>query len=245
MERLRTAGHIRRPTADQIRSLGAMQYLNLTDDEIQGLEPLIEDALRMMDRLDDLPIPQLPVKYHDRDPGYRPSPEENPHNAFIRRCLVKGAPSGILAGKRAAMKDNIRVAGVPMTNASNLVGEYVPNLDATVVERLLDAGATIVGKLNLDDFSMTGTGEGSVFGPPRNPHNPAYSAGGSSGGTAAAVAAGEIDIGLGVDQGGSGRIPAAWVWRSRHQGHPWPYTYLRPYPPGPHPRLYYADGPVR
>lgn len=210
MERLRTAGHIRRPTAEQIRSLGAMQYLNLTDEEIQGLEPLIEDALKMMDRLDDLPIPQLQVKYHDRDPGYRPSPEENPHNAFIRKCLVKGAPSGILAGKRAAMKDNIRVAGVPMTNASNLVGEYVPTVDATVVERLLDAGATIVGKLNLDDFSMTGTGEGSVFGPPRNPHNPAYSPGGSSGGTAAAVAAGEIDIGLGVDQGGSGRIPAAW-----------------------------------
>ena len=210
MERQRLAGYIRRPSADEIRSLAAMEYMDLTDEEAGDLTEVIDKSLKIIDRLDDLPMPQLEVKYKERDKGYRPTPEEDPYNAFIRKCLVKGAPSGKLAGKRVGVKDNLRVAGIPMSNASTLLPGYVPDIDATVIERLLDDGASIVGKLNMDEFALAATGETSVYGCPRNPHNPIYSAGGSSGGSGAAVAAGEVDIALGVDEGGSGRIPAAW-----------------------------------
>ena len=101
------------------------------------------------------------------------------------------------------------MAGVPTTNGSNLT-PFTPAVDAVVVERLLDAGGVIVGKLNMDDFGAAGTGETSAFGPPRNPVDPTRSAGGSSGGSGAAVRAGAVDLALAVDQGGSGRIPAAF-----------------------------------
>src|ERR1700694_4413174 len=101
MERKRLSGFLRRPTREQIRSLGSMQYLNLTDDEITALEPLIEEIMTMMDRLDDLQIPELAVRHGERDSGYRPTTHEDPYNVFIRKCLVKGAASGKLAGKTA------------------------------------------------------------------------------------------------------------------------------------------------
>ena len=96
-----------------------------------------------------------------------------------------------------------------MTNASRLGEHYIPAIDATVVTKLLDAGAIIVGKLNMDDFSFSGTSETSFFGAVRNPINPDYSPGGSSSASGAAVAAKEVDIALGVDQGGSARTPAS------------------------------------
>ena len=210
MERLRLRGRIRRPAAEEIRQLAEMEYMNLTEAEVSDLEVLIDRALVGFDRLDELPQPRLEVKYKDRDAGYRPSEDEDPYNAFITKCLVKGAPKGKLAGKKVGIKDNISVAGVRMTCSSRLVEGFTPDVDATVVERLLDAGATIVGKLNMDDFALFPTSETSVFGCCRNPRNPEYSAGGSSGGCGAAVASGDVDIALGVDQGGSARVPAAW-----------------------------------
>ena len=210
MEKRRLSGYIRRPTAEEIRVLAEMEYMKLTEQEAKDLETIFDEALETIDHLDDLPLPELEVKYKERDKGYRPSPEEDPYNVFIRKCLVKGAPSGKLAGKRVGVKDNLRVAGIPMTNASTLLPGYVPDIDATVIERLLDEGAWIVGKLNMDEFALFATGESSVYGCVRNPRNPDYSAGGSSSGSGAAVAAGEVDIALGVDEGGSGRIPAAW-----------------------------------
>ncbi len=129
-------------------------------------------------------------------------------NAFVRVLEIQGASSGPLAGRRIGIKDNIAVAGVPITNGSRTLS-YTPLQDAVVVERILDAGGFIAGKLNLDDFSAAGFGDTSVFGPPRNPIDPARSAGGSSSGSSAAVAAGLVDMALGVDQGGSVRMPAA------------------------------------
>ena len=210
MKRLRLAGRIRRPKAEQIRTLAASEYMTLGEDETADVAALVDSILSQIERLDDMSVPEIEVKYPSRDKGCRPTAEENPYNAFIQRCSVKGAPEGKLAGKTVGLKDNIRLAGIPMTNASRLMHEYVPSIDATVVERLLDAGATIVGKLNMDNFSMGGTSETSDFGAPRNPHNPDYSTGGSSGGSGAAVAAGLVDIAIGVDEGGSARIPAAW-----------------------------------
>src|SRR5205085_3697493 len=118
---------------------------------------------------------------------------EDPLNVFIRKCLVKGAYEGPLAGKTIGLKDNISLAGIPTTNASRVMS-FTPTIDAVVVERILDAGGTITGKLNMDEFGAAGTGESSAYGPSRNPINPSHSAGGSSGGSGAAVRAGEVDL---------------------------------------------------
>lgn len=144
-----------------------------------------------------------------QDFGRAPTGEEDPLNAFIRICRVDGAVDGPLSGQRVAIKDSIAVAGIPMTNASRMLPTYTPLEDAVVVERLLAAGATIVGKTNLEDMAL-GLGEGSVYGATRNALNPRFAPGGSSTGSAAAVAGGMADIGIGADEAGSLRIPAAW-----------------------------------
>jgi amidase len=192
-----------------LEELAALEGVVLRPGEAEELLPVVASLTELSEleaRIENaLPLPTAP----DRDPGELPSPADNPHNAFIRRCRVEGAAEGPLAGLDIGVKDNIAVAGVPTTNGSRLT-PYTPVHDAVVIERILAAGGTIVGKLNMDDFGASGLGETSAFGPPRNPVDPSRSAGGSSGGSGAAVRAGEVDLALAVDQGGSGRIPAAF-----------------------------------
>jgi aspartyl-tRNA(Asn)/glutamyl-tRNA(Gln) amidotransferase subunit A len=131
-------------------------------------------------------------------------------NAFVTRERIEPTEDGPLADATVAIKDNISTAGVRTTCSSAMLADYVPPYDATVVEALRAAGATIVGKTNMDEFGMGTTTETSHFGPTRNPVDPDLVPGGSSGGSAAAVAAGEADLALGSDTGGSIRCPAAF-----------------------------------
>lgn len=197
------------PMADELVKIAAMYHLELSSQDIETFQELMKPTIASYNRLDEMVEPKLAVKYR-RIPGQRPTKEEDPLNAWYWKSSVKGADSGTLAGKKIGIKDNVCVAGVPMTNGASVLEGYVPDVDATIVTRILDAGGEIVGKTACENFCFSGGSHTSEPLPVHNPHDSAYSAGGSSSGSAAAVVRGDCDMAIGGDQGGSIRIPASW-----------------------------------
>jgi amidase len=168
------------PTPMQMYEIADEIGLDLTEQDVSSFIELLKpniDAYNVVDAMPD----NLPQVKYPPTPGYRPTGEENRYNAWYVKTTVEGnpAPGGKLKGKTIVLKDNIMLAGVPMMNGAATLEGYVPEIDATVVTRILDAGGTIVGKAHCEYFCLSGGSHTNATGAVHNPHKHGYSAGGS------------------------------------------------------------------
>jgi amidase len=200
---------IKQPTIEELGIIANHCGFNLSLDDLKSFLGLIEPVLASYHRLEELQESTLPIRY-PRAFGHQPFPEDNEFGAWYWKSEIKGSETGLLAGKTVAIKDNVSVAGIPMMNGTDVLKGYVPETDATLVTRILDAGGTILGKAVCESLCVSGGSHTSDTGPVYNPHDKTRSAGGSSSGSAVLVALSEVDMAIGGDQGGSIRIPAGW-----------------------------------
>lgn len=199
---------IPRPSATDIAAAATHFGFHFDGDEQAEFATIAGYTLSAYDHVDQLydevARPQVPKR------AYRfPEPADNPLGAWYVTAEISSGADGPLSGRRVAIKDNIAVAGIPMMNGSRALEGFIPSVDATVIERLLGAGAVIAGKSVCEDLCCSCSSFTSACGPVRNPWDPTREAGGSSSGSGALVAAGAVDLALGGDQGGSVRIPAS------------------------------------
>jgi amidase len=205
------------PSNDDLAAIADRYGLGLGAPDIEAFRVLVTGALASYDAVERMYLAEAKNVHAPVRPVGWPEPGANDLGAWYVRTHITTGAAGPLAGRSVAIKDNIEVGGVPMMNGSATVDGYVPRRDATVVTRLLDAGATITGKAVCEDLCFSGGSHTSRTGPVRNPWNLSKSAGGSSSGSAALVAAGEVDLALGGDQGGSVRIPSAFCGTVGHK----------------------------
>jgi amidase len=201
------------PDAARLAAIAQHYGFGLSATEIEEYAPMVAGTLAATERVMELYAASAPAA------PQRPwsAPADNPFDAWYVTTSISGASTGSLAGRTLAVKDNICVAGVPMMNGSRTVEGFVPTRDATVVTRLLAAGATITGKSVCEDLCFSGGSFTSQPRPVHNPWDPSRNAGGSSSGSAALVAAGIVDLAVGGDQGGSVRIPSAFSGTVGHK----------------------------
>jgi amidase len=202
------------PDVDEVIGVAKRLGIHLGPDEASLYRKYVLEQLDAFDEFVQARLDQEtpPLCSPMRAPGHRPKMGEDPLNAWMWKCEIPGAAAGLLKGKTVSYKDHIAVAGIPASYGTFALDGFTPNFDATVVTRTLQAGGTVVGKNTMAGLSG-GRSNGSKigdYGRTLNPHNPEHSPGGSSSGSGAAVAAGEVDISFGGDQGGSIRIPAAY-----------------------------------
>jgi amidase len=196
------------PDPKAVADVAAGYRLGLSDADAESFQPFVSGVLGSWDEVERLYANIAPATPHRA--WKRPAAADNPYNAWYVTTEITGSPDGPLAGRTVAIKDNTAVAGVPMMNGSKTVEGFVPSEDATVVRRVLDAGATITGKAVCEDLCFSGGSHTARTGPVRNPWEETRSTGGSSSGNAALLAAGLVDLAIGGDQGGSVRMPAAF-----------------------------------
>lgn len=201
---------VARPNSDAIGSAAEHFGITLDASGREEFAGLVDGALSSYDAVDELYqsiAPSAPEREHQVL-----SITDNALGAwYVVTSITAHNPSDDrLAGKRVAIKDNLAVAGVPMMNGSRTLEGFVPSRDATVVTRLLAAGAEVAGKSVCEDLCFSGSSFTPASGPVRNPWDPTRETGGSSGGSGALVANGDVDMAIGGDQGGSVRIPAAF-----------------------------------
>jgi amidase len=193
------------PDAEQLVEMAAGIGLRLSKAEAELYLPFLGDTLRQLDAFVQSRAEEAkpPLLFPERAPGYRPSLAEDKYQAWLWKCAIGGKDTGLLAGKTVSFKDHISVAGIPQVFTSQALEGFIPDIDATVVTRVLAAGGKVVGKHMMNGFM-------GDYGKPLNPHDTGRITGGSSSGSGAALAAGEVDISFGGDQGGSIRLPAAY-----------------------------------
>ncbi|XP_061179044.1 amidase-like [Saccostrea echinata] len=194
-----------RLSEDDVKTIAEDLRLKLTTEETSAVHDFCGGISKAYQKVYEL-VPPTPTVKYPRTPGYR----ETEDKSWYYRCDIKGAERGLLSGKTVAIKDNVCVAGVPMMNGSKLLEGFVPDRDATIVTRILDAGGRIVGKSVCEDMCFSGSSFTTSYGPVGNPYDQTRSAGGSSSGSASLVARNIVDVAIGGDQGGSIRIPSSW-----------------------------------
>lgn len=198
------------PTRKQVARAAETLGLSLDDADLDEFTEMVRGTVQTYYRPLDRHPDNLPPVTYPRTPGHFPSDDEDPLRAWYVKTTIEGKKRGKLRGKTVAIKDNICIAGVPMMNGASVLEGYVPEVDATVVTRTLDAGGTILGKAHCEYFCYSGSSHTNAQKTTLNPLNHDYTPGGSSSGCAALVAAGEVDLAIGSDQGGSIREPAAF-----------------------------------
>jgi amidase len=196
-----------KPSVTDLREAATRLGMNPSDAYLEAAARIVAPLAAAYAALDAEPD-EIPVVREPRA-FTRPSPEQNPHNAWYVQTAIRTHQTGKLAGKRVAIKDNVCVAGVPMMIGAAILEGYVPEIDATVVTRILEAGGEIAGKAVCEFYCVSGGSHTSSTGPVQNPRRHGYTAGGSSSGSAALVAAGTVEMAIGGDQAGSIRIPAS------------------------------------
>ncbi len=197
------------PSLDDVRLDAQALGIELSDSELKAVYAYAADFLKTADRVSKA-VPSAPAPKYGPRTSARPPASENPLGAWYVTASIKGAPDGPLVGKKIAVKDNVCVAGLPMMNGSKVLEGFVPDTDATVVARLLDAGAEITGKSVCESFCMSFGSHTADTGFVLNPHDHTRTTGGSSSGSAALVASSVVDMAIGCDEGGSIRVPSAF-----------------------------------
>ena len=196
---------------EELHNLAGSWGFSVDDAEAEHLLAIADAVFQAFDALEAQERAAVPPVEAFRDAGRRPTEGEDPLNAIVRFCHVRAnGAEGVLSGRRVAVKDAVAIAGIPLTCGSRILQDFVPSEDSVVADRILRAGGEIVAITNMDDLAFSGGGESSWYGATLNPWDRGRSAGGSSGGSAAALFYEGVDVSVGADQGGSIRVPAAW-----------------------------------
>ena len=186
-----------------------MSSLGFKLNHVDWYRDNINAGMAGLELLDSIPLPGSESR--NERVWEVPGKSDNPFNAWAVKSNILGSKSGPLKGKTVAIKDNVMIDGLPLNNGTKVLDGFIADEDAEIVSRLLNAGATILGKTVCEAYCFSGGSHTSDSGPVRNPRAISRSAGGSSSGSAVVVATEEVDMAIGCDQGGSIRMPSSFT----------------------------------